>query len=158
MWLAFHADLADASSADLVEHQSTRLRGALVRNAQTSYDPRFIKKHIAGAAWRHPVMNLLFALDEAQLHSLPVEKLPLFEQASPLTHLTADAPPVYMTYSRENVPLAVDAPAGRGIHHPTFGVILKERMEQLGQQCTLRCGPESIETAAEVAFLCEHLR
>jgi acetyl esterase/lipase len=157
LWLGFHDDLVQPAAEDPAARCSTRLRCVLVRNAQTSYDPRVIKQHIPGGAWRHPALQVLFALDEAQRDALPAEKMPLFEQASPLTHLSAGAPPVYMTYQQENAPLAPDATAGRGIHHPTFGMLLKERMDALGVECVLRCGPDSIDASAEMAFLERHL-
>jgi hypothetical protein len=74
-----------------------------------------------------------------------------------LTHLTPAASPVYVTYQQENLPLAPDAPAGRGIHHPTLGVILEVRMDALGVECTLRRGSTSVDTEAEIAFLLRHL-
>ena len=156
LWLGFHADLADPAD-DVVSRQSTRLRCLLVRNAQTSYDPRFIRRHIPGAAWRHPALTLLFGLDERGLADPPPEKVAMIEDASPITHLRADAPPVFMTYKRENDPLTDSASAGRGIHHPTFGILLKERMDALGLRCTVHSGVEHFNTPAELAFLSRHL-
>ena len=50
-----------------------------------------------------------------------------------LPHLTKDDPPVMLIYTRK-----FDAPVtdiGAGIHHPKFGVMLKEQMDKLGIPC-----------------------
>jgi acetyl esterase/lipase len=44
MWLLYHDDLADKSSADPVARQSTRISCAVSIAGQTSYDPRVIQK------------------------------------------------------------------------------------------------------------------
>jgi acetyl esterase/lipase len=158
LWLAFRDDMADPRSDDPVARQSTRLSCALVRNSQTSYDPRFIKRHIPGAAYRHPAVLQFFAVSgpEEALAPSP-DKARHFEDASAANFLTADDPPVYFTYRQENVPLPPDADEGTGIHHPTFGVLLKEQMNRLGIECTVRCGVTGPGDPDEVAFLRRHL-
>jgi len=49
----------------------------------------------------------------------------LFEDASPITHLSAGDPPVFMFYSQPNEPLPPEAKPGAGIHHPRFGFLQK---------------------------------
>jgi acetyl esterase/lipase len=136
LWLAFHDDLADPKSDDPVLRQSTRLTCAAVFDAQTSYDPRFIRKLFPGKEV-HKVQNLaqLFRVDLDNLDSLPAEKYKLFEEVSPLTHLSKDDPPVLLSYRR-----AFDANVSSinvGIHHPHFGKALKERMDELKLPCEL---------------------
>ena len=58
-WLAFHEDLADPKSADPVRKQSTRLTCAVVFAAQTSYDPRFIRK-LFNTTQMHPALPAFF--------------------------------------------------------------------------------------------------
>jgi len=43
------------------------------------------------------------------------------------------------------------------IHPPTFGVLLKERMDALGIECTVRCAPDAVDPEAEMAFLRKQL-
>ena len=136
LWLAFHDDLADPKSDDPVLRQSTRLTCAAAFNAQTSYDPRFIKKLFPDKDV-HKVQNLayLFRVDLDKLDDLPAEKYKLFEEVSPLTHLSKDDPPVLLSYKS-----AFDAKvttAGIGIHHPNFGKVLEERMGELKVPCEL---------------------
>jgi acetyl esterase/lipase len=136
LWLAFHDDLADPKSDDPVLRQSTRLTCAAAFNAQTSYDPRYIKKLFPDKDV-HKVQNLayLFRVDLDRLDDLAAEKYKLFEEVSPLTHLSKGDPPVLLSYKS-----AFDArvtSANIGIHHPNFGVALKERADELKVPCEL---------------------
>jgi hypothetical protein len=55
-------------------------------------------------------------------------------ECSPLTHLSKDDPPVYMTYSNDRpVPVEKD-----GIHHAEFGRIFKEAADPLRVECVLK--------------------
>ena len=62
-------------------------------------------------------------------------------ELSPITHLTADDPPVYMEYS-----MAPDSPVPTGpaqvkpwaLHHVIFGITLQVRMQALGLDADLR--------------------
>ena len=74
-----------------------------------------------------------FDFDPDKLDSLPAEKYRLFEECSPITHVTKDAPPVVLFYNNR-----IDAEItnqGIGIHHPLFGKALKEKMDALKIPC-----------------------
>ena len=159
LWLGFHEDLANPESDDSVARQSTRLTCVAVRNAQTSYDPRFIKQLIAGEAHRSPGLLGLFGLTpEIGGLSAPPETTRLFEDASPINHVRPGAPPVFLTYNQPNEDPPPDLPAGPGIHHPRFGVFLKERLDELGVECTVRCAGDPDGLPTELHFLQKHLR
>jgi len=59
----------------------------------------------------------------------------LFKEFSPYNHLTADDPPLLMTYNN-NMKLPSEN-AGHGIHHPVYGVKMKEKADQVGTECHL---------------------
>jgi hypothetical protein len=136
LWLGFHDDLADPKSDDPVLRQSTRLSCMAVFNGQTSYDPRFIRKLFPGKdTYKHPALAQLFGVDLDKLDDLPAEKYKLFEEVSSINHLTKDDPPVLLSYRS-----AFDAEVtnqGIGIHHPLFGKVLKEKMDELKIPCEL---------------------
>jgi len=131
LWLAFHDDLADSSSDDPVARQSTRLTCVGSLGGQTTYDPRVIREWVGGRAHEHPSIYLCYGLknldeiDDARL-------VPLYDEVSAIKHLTADDPPVIMFYNEPTGPLPADAKPGQGIHHPVFGLKLKEAMDRLG--------------------------
>jgi acetyl esterase/lipase len=136
LWLAFHDDLADPAGADAVARQSTRLTCAAVQGAQSTYDPRWIKEHIGGRAHEHPALPPFYGLKPDEMDSPRAHKL--FEQAAAMTYISADDPPVFLLYAEPKGPLPADARPGQGIHHPNFGVALKEKLDPLKIECVLR--------------------
>jgi len=152
LWLAFHDDLADPKSEDAVLRESTRITCALGNGAQCAYDPRWIKKNIGGRAHEHPALQLLFRVTPDELEGDKAAKL--YEDASPITHLTRDDPPVMVTYSGQDEPS--DRP-GAGIHSQKFGQILKGAMEKLGVECELFVGSGN-GVDDQMSFFVKHLK
>lgn len=136
LWLGFHDDLADPKNDDPVLRESTRLTCMGVMGAQSSYDPRFIQKIIGGRAHEHPALTPFYGLKEDELDSPKAHKL--YEEASAINYVTKDDPPVFMFYNEPKGPLPDDARPGEGIHHPNFGIALKEKLDPLGIECVLR--------------------
>jgi acetyl esterase/lipase len=134
-WLAFHDDLADPGNSDPVLRQSTRLAAAAPFNAQSSYDPRFIKK-LMNTNQVHPALVTFFGMSSAADADNP-KFFPLFEDASPINHLTADDPPVLVFFGQRNDPLPENSAGEAHIHHPKFGFVLKEKADGLGVPCTV---------------------
>ena len=139
LWLGFHDDLADPKNEDPVLRQSTRLTCMAVFNAQTSYDPRFIRELFPGTdTYKIGALAMLFRMNPNNLDELPKEKYKLFEECSPLTHLTKDDAPALLVYSS-----TLETPITNqnvGIHHPRFGKALKEKMDALGIECQVHTG------------------
>jgi acetyl esterase/lipase len=134
LWIGFRKDMADPASDDPVKRQSTRLSVIGSLNGQTAYDPRIVSKIIDEATGRHPAFSKIYGLRPDEMNTERAYKL--FDDASAVTLLTGDAPPVYMFYSQ---PLKKGPPANlqEGIHDARFGVLLKERMDKLGIECEL---------------------
>jgi len=136
MWLAFHDDLADAKSSDPVARQSTRISAAVVYGAQSSYDPRFIGElfdtdHVDSALIPFFGMTGPEDVKDPKFH-------PLFEEASPINHATADDAPVMLFYPQPNTPLPPNSDGRQHIHHPKFGMVLKQKLDKLGVECVLK--------------------
>ena len=136
LWIGFHDDMADASSADPIARQSTRLTAMAVSGAQISYDPRWIQKYVGGRAHEHPALPPLWGLAEDALDSPKAREV--FHDVSPINYLTADDPPVWVVYREPFGDLPADARPGQGIHHPRFGKELKKAMDALGIECTVK--------------------
>ncbi len=137
LWLAFHADLADPKSKDLVARESTRLWCAAVSGAQTTLDPQQMKEWTPNSKYGGHAFGFFpnptdlktrdtqFAPFLAARESL----LPWIKEYSPFQHVTADDPAIYMIYPA--------APAlGQDQRDPThtanFGVKLQERLREVG--------------------------
>jgi acetyl esterase/lipase len=139
LWLGFHDDLADADNEDPVLRQSTRLSCMVVFAGQTSYDPRFIRKLFPDSdTYKHGALARLFDADLNKLDDLPEEKYRLFEECSPLHHLTKDDAPAMLNYGGSIDQAVTDV--GIGIHHARFGQALKEKMDELGIRCVVNAG------------------
>jgi acetyl esterase/lipase len=135
-WLLFHEDLADPDNEDEVLRQSTRISCAVVYAAQTSYDPRF-HKQLFGSDQVDPALIALFGMSGPEDVDNPAF-WPLFEDSSALTHATANDPPVFLFYPQANDALPANAPGGLFIHHPKFGTVLKQKLDELGVECIVR--------------------
>lgn len=157
LWLAFHDDLADPKSADPVAQQTTRLTCAAVTAAQTTLDRAVIKKLIGPRAQEHPSSPGFVGLPADQLETPKAHAI--FVEASPITYLTADDPPVYLYYTDPRRPLPADAKPGQGMHHPNFGTYLKEKMDPLKIECVLRHRDDGAVPNKEIVkFFVKHLK
>jgi acetyl esterase len=157
LWLAMHDDLADPKSEDPVARESTRLSCAAVFNGQSSYDPRFIKQIIPGSAYRHPGILYLFDLNADDLEKSCAEKASLLEDASAINHVSADDPPVFLTYTGSNE-IHEKVTQSHGIHHPKFGEVLKEKLDPLKIECVVRWNQPNSATSEVMEFLKKHLK
>ncbi|MAG94454.1 MAG: lipase [Planctomycetaceae bacterium] len=136
MWILCHDDLADADSKDPVSRQSTRVSAAAVAGGQTSIDPKVIEGWLGPNVLKHNMINR--AVGEATIEgALKNYKKhhELYVEFSPYNHLTKDDPPLLMTYGN-NMTLPSEN-AGHGIHHPVYGVKMKEKADDVGSECHL---------------------
>ncbi len=155
LWLGFHDDLANPKSSDPVLRQTTRLSCLAVNGAQSTYDPRLIRQWVGAAAAKHPALLGFYGLKAEELDTPKAHRL--FVDASAITHLTRDDPPVYAYYA-EAREIPPNAKAGQGIHHINFGLRLKEQMEAFGLECIVRHRDEGAVADQEMAeFFVRHL-
>jgi acetyl esterase len=164
LWIGFHEDLADPKDADPVLRQSSRVRCLGVDGAQTSYDPRFIKRVVGGRAHEHSALKPFFGLPDSDLGTPKAHRV--FEDASPINHASAGDPPVILFYTEPDEPLPADSRAGQGIHHPRFGAALKATLDPMGIECIVRHArdfpehddPDEVMFREMVEFFSRHLR
>jgi arylformamidase len=136
MWLLLHDDLADPTALDPVLRQSSRVCAAAVMVGQTSIDPKVIQGWLGPNVLKHPMISM--AVGEKSIEAVlgNYDKYRrLYVEFSPINHVDANDPPLLMTCSAE-----IDLPsrdAGHGIHHPLYGVKLKEKSDSVGHECHL---------------------
>jgi hypothetical protein len=153
LWIALNDDQADGSGIDSVARLSSRVSCAISYGGPTSLDPEVILEHVGGSPQIHPSLLPFYGvahLDELQLP----EKRSLVERASPINHVTADDPPLYLKHNSAvtGPPVPADASFGESIHHAKFGRLLKDRCDALGVRCILSCRDVRAEMD-ELAFL-----
>ena len=152
LWLACKDDMADPSSPDPVARQSTRLLCTTTLNGQTSYDPRFIKAHVPGDAYRHPALVKLFGMSLDDPDNAPEPVKAIFEEVSAINYVTPDDPPAQMLYRDLDDRIAPLTDTSAGIHHPIFGLEMKKRFDEVGVPCEVITGIRKGEPS-----LCRHV-
>ncbi len=164
-WIGFRPDMADGGSDDPVARESTRLRCIGSWQTQCSYDPNFIRTIISGPAYKHEALQRFFGVAPAEFESPGARKM--FEEASAINYVSEDVPPVFLWYMTPDSPMTPDLPADQGIHHPIFGRILKEKLDEVGVECIFRTREELPDCAEDevraqffrelVAFVKRHI-
>lgn len=136
MWLLLHDDLADPKAKDPVLRHSTRVCAAAVAGGQTSIDPPQIKKWLGPNVLKHRMIWMAVGektMADAMKHY--DKHRSLYREFSPYNHVSKDDPPLLMTYGNNMTLPSLNA--GHGIHHPVYGVKLKEKSDQVGHECHL---------------------
>ena len=135
MWLGFHDDLAKPDSNDPIARESTRIVAIGTMGGQGTYDPIKIKELVGGRAWEHPSLLKVYGLESKEAALAPDKKMQAqYDEASAITHLTKDDPPLYMIYSEPDIVPPANSRPGQFIHHPNFGKQLEKKMNKLGIQ------------------------
>jgi len=142
LWLAFHKDLAEPKSADPIARESTRLCCAAVNIAQTSLDPQQLKEWTPNSKYGGHAFGFMpdpkdiktrdtqFAEFLAARESI----LPWIKEYSPYEHVTADDPPIYLSY---DMPPALGQDQKDPTHTANFGVKLQGKLRSVGVECEL---------------------
>jgi arylformamidase len=158
MWILCHDDMADPKSDDPVARESTRVAAAAVAGGQVSIDPKVIEGWLGPNVLKHNMINR--AVGEKTIEGA-IENYDrhrdLYVEFSPYNHLSKDDPPLLMTYG-SNMKLPSEN-AGHGIHHPVYGVKMKEKADEVGSECHLliKGVSKSKEYASEAEFLLDKL-
>lgn len=137
LWLAYHQDMGRRRSKDHVARQSTRLTCVAVNQALTSVDPRFIRDLMPGTDLHLDFCKRFYGHGAEELDQLPEERYQLMEELSPINYVSEDCPATLLRYDR-----GLDAPYE--IHHASFGLALKERLDGVGVRCDLVAGGQPL--------------
>jgi len=132
LWIGYHDDLADPNSDDPVLRQSTRVKCIIPLNGPTNLDPRWITENMGGPKHVHGSFPKMFG--EPVTDKISSKAMQRIKESSPIEHLTKDDPPTLSIYGGklEGIPLPESASTGLLIHHPYFGKVLKEKLDELG--------------------------
>ncbi len=164
LWLAFHDDMADPTSANPVARESTRLLCAAVDRAQTTLDPQQMKEWTPNSDYGGHAFG--FMPDPHDLKTRDTQfpqflaaresLLPWIQRYSPIAHVTKDDPPVYLLYT---TPPAMGKDDAEARHSANFGVPLLEKLRGLGVECELVYpGAPKVKHATMTAYLIERLK
>ena len=147
MWLAFHDEMADPQADDPIGRESTRLTYVATSGGQTTMDFKWWQERIPGYDAPHRDPKEIFDAETEE------ERAELVADLSALSLISADDPPIHMSYGMApDAPVPTDAKKAQGwkVHHVTFGVKLKEKMDALGIEADLKY-PGASSTYSSVA-------
>ncbi len=130
LWLGLHDDLRDADSSDAVLQESSRLQAVAGLSAPTSYDVRLHQRLLNTTAVYPPLLDLFGISDVKKIHQ--PEYFALYEEASPVTHVSIDDPDVFLYYPRQQA-LKQNPRSDIYISHVRFGEYLKQKMQAIGR-------------------------
>lgn len=128
--------LPGPTSEDPVLRKSTRVTAAATAGGQTSIDPKVIEPWLGPNVLKHRMIYMAVGEEsiEAALKNYDKHQ-ELYVEFSPYNHLDGDDPPLFMSYGN-NMKLP-SLNAGHGIHHPVYGLKLKQKADRLGHECHL---------------------
>ncbi len=135
MWLAFHDEMANPSSQDPIERESSRLTCVATNGGQTSMEFEWWKRWIPGYDQPHRERSELFGeVGDEELGRI-------VQDISALSLVSSDDPPIFVSYAmRPDDPIPADPAKAQNwkVHHVTFGIRLKEKMDSLGVEADLK--------------------
>jgi len=172
MWLAYSDDMADATSDDPVERESTRLLCVATAGGQTSAERDFYIDNILPLMGENVPIEVLVKSfngendpEKIRMKMWGADSLEEVDETtkkcSALRLISPDDPPIFMSYG-----MAPDAkkPSGdtnrlRGwlIHHVVFGTKLKEKADELGAEADLSYPGSGSKYSSDVAFFRDKL-
>ncbi|MEE2753066.1 MAG: alpha/beta hydrolase [Candidatus Latescibacterota bacterium] len=134
-YVGYKPDRSDPNSTDPVCRESSLLQCIAANDTQSSYDCNYIKTIISGLAYRNTALLELFQVTTDEFDT--DRAIEQFYSSSALNHVTTDAPPTCVSFFRFDLQMTDNLSSGDGIHHPIFGRVLKERMDELGVRCDI---------------------
>jgi len=159
MWIAYHPDLAKPGSTDPVERFSTRVTCITPQSGPTTLDPKLIRQRVGGDPKAIGALLPFFGVRSPEELDAP-DKQKLVADASPINHITRNAPPTFLQYvfPLGGTPLPENTPINVSIHHSEFGVMLKEKLDAAGVENVLQTPGDGSDPQALWAFLIKHLK
>jgi len=160
MWIGFHDDLANPEHDDPVLRESSCLQALAPAGGQSSLHLPTLESWFGVASLvEHGGFRPLFGLPAEGDVEWTEGLLDLTWDASPISHLSQNDPPIYLTYAVPNLPVDEETSPNIWVHHPVFGIMLKKQMDRLGIECYVWYpgGPLVDEYATQEAFLIDKL-
>ena len=158
LWLAYHVDLADRQSRDLVARESTRICAGVSIQGQTTINPEVIVPWVGEQIMNHPMIpSSVGATNAAEVRLRYAEYRDLYHEFSPINHVSRGDPPILLFYL---TPASLPAGTpGIAIHHAILGEKLKERADAAGLVCEMKTAAKTPDDAPLVnEFLLKYLQ
>ncbi len=137
MWLAYSDEMADPTSTNPIERESTRVTCVSTRGGQTTMEEQFWTNHVAEHGGTYDPQPRLDTYVGDTLEEVNEVAISL----AALTLISSDDPPIYMSYSmtpeEEAPPIGDPSAQGWVVHHVVFGLELEDLADTLGVETHL---------------------
>lgn len=157
MWLAYSDEMADPTSSNPVERESTRVTCVSTRGGQTTMEEQFWTDHVANYGGVYDTASRLDTYVGDTLEEVNETAISL----AALTLISPDDPPIYMSYSmtpdEEAPPVGDPSAQGWVVHHVIFGIELQEKAEALNVENHLVYPGTTNEYSSHVDFMVSKL-
>jgi len=171
MWLAFSNDMANPESKNLIERESTRLTCVATHIGQTTMDVDFwaelIERHLGDKYGSEFIAKNFGDKNTSEQNRIARYGAETIEEAnetakslSALSLVSADDPPIFMSYSMSpdaEVPGDPERVRGWIVHHVEFGIALKEKMDELNIEADLKYPGAETKYESLVEFFVDKL-
>lgn len=134
LWLGFRDEMADASSENPIERESTRVKGMIAKGVQATYHferwPEVLKSEKKSASTE---AMLMYAKPEEALGKLKATHS-IQRELDMLAWLSVDDPAVYVVNGQKDSVINLADPKHRGLslHHPLHAKALADRAKETG--------------------------
>ncbi len=141
LWLAMHDDMADPQSADPVARESTRLLFTVTKAPQASFDPQQLVEWIPNSEYGAHAFGYTF--DKSRKETFPLfladrsRHLPQIARWSPIAHASADDPPTFIIYTKEDKPPVKGEVQTDPSHSVLHALMLQKVLQPLGVPCAV---------------------
>lgn len=148
LWLALHDDMAQPQSDDLVARESTRLFCAAVVGAQTTLDPVLVREWMPNATYGGHAFGFRNkgkdkAAEFQRFFEARDRVRSSIEEYSPLSHASADDPPLWLEYADALAMKKGDSPKDP-THSVLYGRMLEEKLRPLGVEIIVTSKAEPV--------------
>lgn len=171
MWLAFSNDMADSNSNNPIEHESTRVTCVAPIGGQTTMNSEFwirlASKHLKdenGSNYTSKIFGDISRRDNIRMAMYDSKTLneanKIADELSALSLISADDPPVFMSYfmsPKAKTPSNPKKIRGWLVHHVDFGLALKEKMDELNIEAYLKYPGNKTKYNSFVEFFIDKL-
>lgn len=171
MWLAFSNDMANADSDNPIERESTRVTCIAPIIGQTTMSSEFwtaladrYLKDENGSDYIAEIFGDTTRRDRNRMATYGTKTLKeadkIADDLSALSLISADDPPVFMSYFMSpdaKVPNNPRKVRGWVIHHVDFGIALKEKMDELNIEADLKYPGSKTKYNSLVEFFVDKL-
>lgn len=150
MWLAFSDEMANPDAKDPLERESSRLFCVASTRGQTTMDFDLWVNWVPGLQKKPFTKEQIYGKMTDEEYSKTIEGL------SPMSIISSDDPPIFMSYSMspdEPIPSNPEVVRSWQYHHVIFGIKLKEKMDELGVEAELRYPGAESKYESDLDFL-----